>query len=148
MAMWWAGIGAAVAAGVVIARMGRRPDPTEELSELVLRAFGTDWARRLETGEPEIRQALTGDARPELQARIADVTGVIDVKFTRSPEQRRVVAVAALCDYPESRERSRATFDLDWIDTPADVREEMLRTGRGEVFRKWTAGAAAPEAVR
>jgi hypothetical protein len=148
MSMWWIGIGAAAVAAGVVVRMGRRPDPTEELSKIVLKAFGPDWTQRFETGEPAVRRAVLDDLEPELQARIAGAIGVVDVKFAQSPSRQRIVSVVALCDYPAAQEQSRVTFDLDWVDTPADVREEFLRTGRTEVFRKWAAAVTAPEAAR
>jgi hypothetical protein len=131
---------AVVAVVVVVRRLGRRPDATEELSGVVLTAFAADWAERFETDEAAIRLAVAnGDgADPRVRTRLATGVSLVDLKLERI---ERSVRAHILCEYPQQRERATAELGLSWDETPADVREEFLRTGRTEVFRKWTLAA-------
>ncbi|MFC7529763.1 hypothetical protein [Actinoplanes sp. GCM10030250] len=133
----------AMATAVVVAvagRLGRRPDATGELSELILDAFAADWAERFEADEEAIRRAVTesGTDDESLRARITEEIGVVDVKLAGGPRSGEAIAASVICDYPRRGERATAEFSLAWLETPADVREEMLRSGRSEVFRKWS----------
>ena len=130
----------AVGAAVAVRRLARRPEPRQELADLVLAGLGPEWADRFDTDGPALRRALVDNNEPQLLTRIDAEVGVVDIKLTRLREQRTISAVL-LCEYPANREQTKVTLDLGWIDTPADVREEFLRTGETEVFRKWTAPA-------
>lgn len=124
---------------VVAARRKRRDSATDELSHLILTAFGTDWSQRFATDETTLRSALADGGDPQLRSKVAEGVGVVDVKLSRRPGPGRAVAATVLCDYRATEERSKAEFELPWEDAPADVRAEFLRTGRTDVFRKWTA---------
>lgn len=134
------GASAVIAIAVIVAvRRKGRHSATDELSNLILTAFAPDWSQRFATEEKALRSALADGGDPQLRSKIARDVGVVDVKLSRRPGPVRVVAATVLCDYRTTEERSTAEFELPWEDTPADVRAEFLRTGRIDVFRKWTA---------
>ncbi|MBV8995061.1 MAG: hypothetical protein JO287_15505 [Pseudonocardiales bacterium] len=129
----------AVVAIAITARRTQRHSATDELSNLILATFSTEWSQRFATDEQALRSALAEGGDPLLRSKVAGDVGVVDVKLSRRPSPHRGVAATVLCDYRTTEERTKAEFDLPWEDTPADVRAEFLRTGRTEVFRKWTA---------
>jgi hypothetical protein len=131
-----------IAAGIGVRRLARRSEPGRELAELVLTALGSDWADRFSTDETTLRRALVENEQPDLLSRIDAEVGVVDIKLTRPTGGRGTITAAVLCEYPEDRQKTAVTLDLGWIDTPADVRAEFLRTGESDVFRKWTAATA------
>jgi hypothetical protein len=131
---------AVVVVVVVVRRLVRRPDATDELSGVVLTAFAADWAERFGADEAAIRLAVVnGDgADPRVRDRLTTDVSLVDLKLERVEGS---VRASMLCEYPQQRERATAEVGLRWDETPADVREEFLRTGRTEVFRKWTLAA-------
>ncbi|MBV8892271.1 MAG: hypothetical protein JO266_09935 [Acidobacteria bacterium] len=129
----------AVATTAIAARRTQRHSANDELSNLILTAFSTDWSRRFATDEEALRSALAEGGDPQLRSKVAGGVGAVDVKLSRRPGPGRGVAATVLCDYRATEERSKAEFELSWEDTPADVRAEFLRTDHTEVFRKWTA---------
>lgn len=143
MFLWYVGAAVILAAAVAgLRRLGRRPDPERELADLVLRAYGPEWAGRFAVDEAALRDALVDGSDPALREQVEEAVSLIDIKFTRHPGGERRIGVEVLCDYPEDDEHTTVTLQIDWTLTPADVRAEFLRSGSAEVFRKWSAGAS------
>jgi hypothetical protein len=145
MFLWYVGAAVILAAAVAgLRQLGRRPDPDRELADLVLRAYGPEWAERFEVDEAALRDALVDGSDPALREQIEDAVSLIDIKFTRRTGGARRIGVEVLCDYPEDDEHTTVTLEIDTTLAPADVRAEFQRGESTEVFRKWSAGAGLP----
>jgi hypothetical protein len=117
----------------------RRPTADEE-APVVITALGPDWAARFGCTEAELEAALVTGADKELAERVAEETGIVDLRFDGSASGTDV-AVTLLVTYASTRERATARLVLPLDDVPGGVRAELMRNQDSPVFRKWSAGS-------
>jgi hypothetical protein len=139
--LWYVGGAVILAAAVVgLRQLRRRPDADRELTELVLSALATEWARRFTVDVPALRDALVDGSHPALRERIEDAVGVVDITFTRRPAGSRRVGVEVRCGCPQDAARTTVTLEIDATRVPDDVRAEFQADGQTTVVRRWSAG--------
>jgi hypothetical protein len=133
----------AVAAGAIWwirsqgAQSGRPPRPyADQDGQVVLMAFGEEWAKRFGSTEGELRGALLAGTDTALAERVDREVGIVDLRFDGGGGSGQV-ATTIIVTYASTQERSTAHLPLPWDDVPQAVRASLLRDGGTAVFRKW-----------
>lgn len=150
MTSTWLVTGAVAVVAVVVAwrcvgRLRDRPPAdranardlrTNAVGRIVLDAYGTEWAMQFGRSREEVRDAVLGDAHPDLRERIDREIGVVDVRFDHGGGSGPATVTVT---YRHGGARSTAQLSLPWESLPDGVRVELLQTGRSTAFRKWRA---------
>ncbi len=124
------------------AQSGRPARPrADQDGQVVLMAFGEEWAKRFASTEGELRGALLTGMDTALAERIDREVGIVDLRFDGGGGGGGGGQVAAtiIVTYASTQERSTAHLPLPWDDVPQAVRASLLRDGGTAVFRKWRA---------
>ncbi|WP_432932393.1 hypothetical protein ACQPZZ_14630 [Microbispora sp. CA-135349] len=117
-------------------RANARDLRTNAVGKVVLDAYGTEWAKQFGRSREEVRDAVLGDAHPDLRERIDREIGVVDVRFDHSGGGAPATVTVA---YRHDGAHSTARLRLPWESLPDGVRVELLQTGRSTASRTWRA---------
>lgn len=130
---------AAVAGGVLVFSRPRRrrgDRSAYELGQVVLEAYGEDWATRLGQPPAMVRPAVLGTGAPALRRALDQLIGQVEVDFGGAGGAGTTVPVTVTVAYRDDRTQSRAQMMLPWDMVPTAVRAELIR-GRTEVSLTW-----------
>lgn len=105
------------------------------LSALVLDTMEDEWSRRLGAGTEQVREAVLRGGAGQLQDRLRELVGEVDIDFTFAGSAP--VQILVRCSYADGN-KTTATLSLPWENVPQEIRAEFLRSGDKEVHQRWT----------
>ena len=101
----------------------------------VVREVAAIVGKRLSVGKEELGRTLGGNPDPELVSSIERVVARIEVVYERLVAAQ-IEARVEVAFEDGTKEKSART--VGWSDLPAEVRDELGRTGASRVHRTWT----------